>query len=97
MELVSEKASGFIYVVALTGVTGVRKELPPDLTGFIARLRAHTHQRLVMGFGISTPEQARMVGSLLDGFIVGSALVKAGKDGAAKAVELAATLRQALD
>jgi tryptophan synthase alpha chain len=97
MELVSEQASGFIYVVSLTGVTGVRKELPADLTDFIARLRAHTNKRLVMGFGISTPEQARMVGSLLDGFIVGSALVKAGKEGAAKAIELAATLRQALD
>ncbi len=94
---VAEKASGFIYCVSLTGVTGARTELPPDLRNFIGQVRAHTDKRLVLGFGISTPEQARMMNDLMDGFIVGSALVKAGKEGALKVRELAANLRQALD
>lgn len=95
--LVAEQATGFIYVLSLTGVTGARAELPADLKDFIGRVRAETDKRLVLGFGISTPEQVRMVSSLTDGFIVGSALVKAGKEGAEKVRELAAHLRSALD
>jgi len=95
--VVNKAATGFIYVVSLTGVTGARKELPPDLTSFIARLRVQVDKPLVMGFGISTPEQARTMNGLLDGFIVGSALVKAGKDGVEAVRTLASSLRQALD
>lgn len=97
IELVAEKARGFIYCVSLTGVTGERAELPPDVRDFIARVRAKTDQRLVMGFGISTPEQARMMNEFMDGFIVGSALVKVGRNGAGAVKELAAKLRNALD
>ncbi|MBZ0298144.1 MAG: tryptophan synthase subunit alpha, partial [Anaerolineae bacterium] len=61
IERVAAKARGFIYCVSLTGVTGERAELPPDLRAFIARIRAKTDQRLVLGFGISTPQQARMM------------------------------------
>ncbi|MBZ0297791.1 MAG: tryptophan synthase subunit alpha [Anaerolineae bacterium] len=95
--LVAENARGFIYCVSLTGVTGERAELPPDVSEFISRVRAQTDQRLVMGFGISTPAQARMMNQLMDGFIVGSALVRAGKEGAAKVGELAGSLRAALN
>jgi tryptophan synthase alpha chain len=94
--LVNQAATGFIYVVALTGVTGARTELPADLKAFIDRVRAHSDKPLVLGFGISTPEQARSMNGLVDGFIVGSALVKAGKDGAQAAGALAARLRAAL-
>ncbi|RMF77540.1 MAG: tryptophan synthase subunit alpha, partial [Chloroflexi bacterium] len=59
IKLVAECATGFIYVVSLTGVTGARSELPSYLTEFIERLRSQTDKPLVMGFGISTPEQAR--------------------------------------
>ena len=97
IKLVGERATGFIYVVPLTGVTGVRAELPPELSAFINRVRAHTNQRLVIGFGISTPQHARDMNNLTDGFIVGSALVRVGKEGAAKVRELAASLRAALD
>ncbi len=97
IEQVAEKARGFIYCVSLTGVTGERAELPPDVRDFIRRVRARTDQRLVMGFGISTPEQARMMNEFMDGFIVGSALVKAGRNGAGAVKELAAKLRNALD
>ena len=79
--LVSEQASGFIYLVSVTGVTGARADLPPDLAEFIQRVRAQTDQPLVLGFGISRPEQARIMNGLVDGFIVGSALVRAGGSG----------------
>lgn len=95
--LVAEQARGFIYVVSITGVTGARTDLPPDLQAFIEQVRGQTDKRLVLGFGISTPEQAQMMNGLMDGFIVGSALVRAGKEGAAQVRELAAKLRQALD
>ena len=96
--LVAQQATGFIYVVALTGVTGVRSALPPDLAAFIARLRQQVGGvPLTLGFGISTPEQARAMNGLLDGFIVGSALVRAGKEGVEPVRELAGALRRALD
>ncbi len=80
--LVAQQASGFIYVVSLTGVTGERAQLPADLTAFVERLRANAADvPLVMGFGISSPEHVQQVSELVDGFIVGSALVKAGRDG----------------
>lgn len=95
--LVAEKATGFIYVVTLLGVTGIRSQLPADLTDFIARLKSQTDRPLVMGFGISTPEHARIMNGLVEGFIVGSALVRAGKDGTEAVRTLAASLRNALD
>lgn len=94
--LVGEKATGFIYVVSVTGITGARSTLPPDLADFIRRVRAQTDKRLVLGFGIGTPEQARMVSELTDGFIVGSALVRAGGESVEAVRALAAGLRQAL-
>jgi tryptophan synthase alpha chain len=97
IKLVAEQASGFIYVVSLTGVTGERSSLPAGLTAFIARLREHTDQPLVLGFGISQPEHARAMNGLVDGFIVGSALVRAGGEGAEAVEALARTLRGALD
>jgi tryptophan synthase alpha chain len=97
IQLVADRATGFIYVVSLTGVTGVRAELPAELSTFMNRVRSQTDKPLVIGFGISTPEQARSMNDLTDGFIVGSALVRAGKDGAAKVKELAVSLRNALN
>ncbi len=79
--LVAQHASSFIYVVSLTGITGARTELPAHLQDFIGRLRVKTAMPLVLGFGISTPEHAARVSALTDGFIVGSALVRAGGQG----------------
>lgn len=90
--LVTRAASGFIYVVSLTGITGARRELPSNLKDFIARLRSRTDMPLVLGFGISTPEHAREVSQLTDGFIVGSALVRAGGEGVDSVRELTASL-----
>jgi tryptophan synthase alpha chain len=95
--LVARRATGFIYMVSVTGVTGARSELPVGLADFIGRVRAQTDEPLVLGFGIGQPEQARRMTGLVDGFIVGSALVKAGASGVEAVRELATRLRRALD
>ncbi len=74
---VAEHAQGFIYLVSVAGVTGARRSLTADLADFVGRVRAQTTEPLAVGFGISTPEQAKAVGRLADGVIVGSALVSA--------------------
>ena len=73
---VAEKASGFIYLVSLTGVTGARSQLPVELEGFVKRVRNATRQPLCIGFGISTAEQAVRVARVGDGVIIGSRIVK---------------------
>jgi tryptophan synthase alpha chain len=75
LQVVAKRSSGFLYLVSLTGVTGARSTLPPDLEKFIQRARQATDLPLAVGFGISTVEQARLVGAAADGVIVGSALI----------------------
>jgi tryptophan synthase alpha chain len=74
-------ASGFIYCVSTTGVTGARASLRTDLPQFIARLRKYTDLPLAVGFGVSSVEQVAEVGSYADGVIVGSALVRMVEEG----------------
>ncbi len=69
-------SSGFLYLVSVTGITGARDTLPPDLAQFVQRVRSHTTMPLAVGFGIGTPEQARAVARMADGVVVGSALVR---------------------
>lgn len=76
MEAIARHAKGFIYLVSVTGVTGERREISNDLGELINRVRAHTSVPVCVGFGIGTPEQAKQVGHLADGVIVGSACVK---------------------
>ena len=92
IQLVAKYASGFIYVVSLTGTTGARAALPYDLPAFIERLRAQCHQPLVLGFGISNAAQARQLDGRLDGFIVGSAMVNAATQGPDAARQLARSI-----
>jgi tryptophan synthase alpha chain len=77
---VAARTSGFLYLVSLAGVTGARAALPSDLGAFVERVRAHVSCPLAVGFGISTPEQARAVGQIADGVIVGSALINVVRD-----------------
>ena len=76
MEMIARNAKGFIYLVSVTGVTGERKSISDGLGDLIACVREHTSVPVCVGFGISMPEQARQVGALADGVIVGSACVK---------------------
>ena len=71
---VARRASGFIYCVSLTGVTGQRDALP-DLTSYLARVRAQTAIPLAIGFGVSTPEHVRQIGAVADGAVVASAMI----------------------
>ncbi len=71
---VAERASGFVYCVSLTGVTGQRSALP-DLTGYLARVRARTDLPLAIGFGVSTPKHVRQVGEVADGAVIASAMI----------------------
>ncbi len=83
VKLVASQSQGFIYLVSVSGVTGARKALPPDLADFVDRVRKTTTQPLCVGFGISSPEQATQVARLADGVIVGSRIVnlmEAGDD-----------------
>jgi tryptophan synthase alpha chain len=96
IKLITEKSQGFIYLVSLTGVTGARTGLPLDLADFVARVRQYTTKPLAVGFGIATGDQARTVGHIADGVIVGSALVKRAGESVERVRELAMELRAAL-
>ncbi len=96
-------ARGFIYYVSLTGVTGTRRALDPDLVEGIQRVRKATRKPIAVGFGISTPAQAERVARWADGVIVGSACVRLieqnrGARNAARLLEqFASRFRRALD
>ena len=76
VKTIARLARGFIYVVSVTGTTGERASLPPELDAQIRTLRLVTTKPVCVGFGVSTPEQVASVGRLADGVIVGSAIVR---------------------
>ncbi len=76
MRKIARASRGFVYMVSLTGVTGERAALAPDLAVQLRALRAVTTKPVCVGFGISSPAQAASVGRLADGVIVGSAIVR---------------------
>ncbi len=76
IKMIANDASGFIYVVSSLGVTGMRSEIKTDLNAILADIREVTDLPLAVGFGINTPEQAKNIGKIADGVIVGSAIVK---------------------
>ncbi len=75
MRLVASRASGFVYFVSVTGVTGARAALSKDLSGHVKKARQFTSIPIAVGFGISTPEQAKSVAAISDGVVVGSAII----------------------
>ncbi len=76
MEKIARNANGFIYLVSVTGITGERKSVAEGLSDLIANVRQHTNIPVCVGFGIGTPEQAKEVGQMADGVIVGTACVR---------------------
>lgn len=76
IKTIAADASGFIYVVSSMGVTGVRSEITTDLDSMIKAIKEASDKPAAIGFGISTPEQAKKMAGIADGAIVGSALVK---------------------
>lgn len=74
--MIAKEAEGFIYIVSSLGVTGTRKEINTDLASIVRVVRENTDVPCAIGFGISTPEQARKMADISDGAIVGSAIIK---------------------
>jgi tryptophan synthase alpha chain len=99
IRLVAERATGFIYLVSVTGVTGTRDNLPADLDKFVTKVRKVATQPLCIGFGISKPEQARQLARIADGVIVGSRVIQLMEidDDFTSVVNFVKELRHALD
>ncbi len=74
--MIAREAEGFLYLVSSLGVTGERSEISTDLGAIMRTVRENTKTPCAVGFGISTPEQARTMAALSDGAIVGSAIVR---------------------
>jgi tryptophan synthase alpha chain len=75
LEMACSMATGFVYAVSRTGVTGAGNQVPADVGSLVRRVRAHTETPVCVGFGISTPEHVRAVCADADGAVVGSWLV----------------------
>ena len=97
MAEIARHGSGFVYLISRLGVTGLQENTATSLPETIARLRSATTLPICVGFGISTPDQARSVGTLADGVVVGSALVRAAEDSVDSVLRLTRSLREALD
>ena len=76
IQTIAKKANGFIYCVSSLGVTGVRSEITTNIGAMVDLVREVTNIPVAVGFGISTPEQAKKMASQSDGAIVGSAIIK---------------------
>ena len=76
ISMIAREAEGFIYIVSSLGVTGTRSEIKTDLASIVNVVRENTKVPCAIGFGISTPEQAKKMADISDGAIVGSAIVK---------------------
>ncbi|MEI8176177.1 MAG: tryptophan synthase subunit alpha [Candidatus Omnitrophota bacterium] len=76
LKQLASKTAGFLYYVSLTGVTGERRSLPPEVLSRVRALRSMTGKPVCVGFGISDRSQARVIAAHADGVIVGSAIVK---------------------
>ena len=74
--MIAGEAEGFLYVVSSLGVTGTRSEIKTDLASIVGTVRKNTKIPCAIGFGISTPEQAKKMASIADGVIIGSAIIK---------------------
>ena len=76
ISMIAKEAEGFLYIVSSLGVTGTRSDITTDLESIIKVVRENTNIPCAVGFGISTPEQAKKMAGLSDGAIVGSAIIK---------------------
>ncbi|TVZ03628.1 tryptophan synthase subunit alpha [Trebonia kvetii] len=95
---IGRRSQGFVYVISVMGTTGERDRLAPSAAALAARVRQATELPVLLGFGISTPEQAAEAAAVADGVIVGAAVMRRVLDGAgpAEAGAFVASLRAAL-
>jgi tryptophan synthase alpha chain len=97
LRVAGEQTDGWLYLVSVTGTTGVRQDVSPALAGLVERARRATDVPLLVGFGISTPAHARTAAELADGVVVGSRAVEVAEDGPAALNAYVASLRDAVD
>ncbi len=99
IEMVARKSRGFIYLVSVTGVTGVRESLTTNLDELVARVKRKTSKPICVGFGISTRQQAGQIARVADGVIVGSQIIQLmqAEDDFTSVCSFVKELRQALD
>ena len=97
LALAAEQTDGWLYLVTLTGTTGVRAGLSPALAGLVERARRLTNGPLYAGFGISTREQAAAAAALADGIVVGSRALEVAEEGPAALEAYVRSLRAAVD
>ena len=97
---ITAEAEGFLYIVSSLGVTGTRSEITTDLASIVSVVRRHSKIPCAVGFGISTPEQARKMADVSDGAIVGSAIIKIlekyGRDAAPEVGKYVRSMKDAL-
>lgn len=98
--MIAKEAEGFLYIVSSLGVTGTRSEIKTNLAAIVDVVRQNTNVPCAIGFGISTPEQAKKMAGISDGAIVGSAIIKLlekyGKDAPKYVGEYVKTMKEAL-
>ena len=98
--MIAGEAEGFLYIVSSLGVTGTRSEITTDLASIVKVVRENTDIPCAIGFGISTPEQAKKMAAVSDGAIVGSAIIKLiekyGKSSAEVVGEYVKTMKEAV-
>ncbi|MBQ7544305.1 MAG: tryptophan synthase subunit alpha [Synergistaceae bacterium] len=98
--MIAREAEGFLYVVSSLGVTGTRTEITTDLASIVGAVRRNSDVPCAIGFGISTPEQARRMSEIADGVIVGSAIIKLlakyGKDAPSFVGEYVHSMKEAI-
>ena len=99
LPLIAERARGFVYGVGLVGITGERAELAASSLEIARRLKEVTDKPVIIGVGISTPEQAAEVASVADGVVVASAIIRRMLEGGSldEAIGFVAEFRAALD
>lgn len=96
--MIAKEAEGFIYIVSSLGVTGTRSKITTDLSSIVEVIRENTSVPCAIGFGISTPEQAKKMADVADGAIVGSAIIKIlDKYGKAAAPEIGKYVKSITD
>ena len=93
---IAETLDRLLYYVSVTGITGERTQLPPDLVDNVAWLREQTKLPICIGFGISQPEHVKLLAPVADGLIVGSAIVRRIAEADAKGREGNAPRRRRL-
>lgn len=94
MQSIASVSTGFIYCVSVTGVTGARGTLSGEVAPMITELRKHTDKPISVGFGVSTPEQAKQVVEIADGVIVGSAIVNVVEENMDDETKLLAAVKE---